>query len=205
MNLSRCLHVVLLLFVFLTPLRAEEGERNRILGFTIGLGVGMLAPSSADMPTGAAKPAFLTRFDFGITLLGSFGFRAELGYSPYEWSITEEHTVPMSHQLVTIDAFGIIELAEGWRLWPAVGYTLDASVTDMEGTGFISARGVHAELSCGFRLNSITFINLATGYHFTGGFEGVTIKEENGEDIEIGDDPSISYFDLHAGVIFVLN
>lgn len=201
MTLGKAPPLVVLLLALLTPLRAEEGER--ILGFTIGLGVGMLTPVSRDMPEGSTDPAFMAHFDAGFTLFRSFGFKAVLSFSPFEWELTEgSPTVLMSHQIITIDAFAIVDLAEDWRLWPAVGYTLDASLTDTQGNGFITTQGIHVEVSGGYKLNSIMHVNLAAGYHFTDGFKEINFFEE---DAEIGDDPAISYFDIHAGVVFTLN
>ncbi len=200
MNLGKSSLMVFLLLASLTPLRAEVDEH--FLGFTIGLGVGMLAPASRDMPEGVTDPALVAHFNVGFTLFRSFGFKAVLSFSPFEWKLPDEVVIEMSHQIITIDAFAVINVADDWRLWPALGYTLDASLTDTVGAGFITAQGLHAEISCGYRLNSIMFVNLAAGYHFTDGFKEIKITKEG---IEWGEKPMISYLDLHAGVVFTLN
>ncbi len=193
----------LLAFALCAPVAAEEEEHEQVLGFVIGLGTGVLVPSVNDVPEGLDDAGFLVRLDLGLTIAGIIGARAMLEFSPFEWlvPVTIEKTVPMSHQLFSLDLFTEVNLGEKWRLWPAVGYTLDASITDTTGTGFLTAQGVHAELGCGYRLNSIMFVNLAVGYHFTGEFQSTESIEE---DIDIGDAAGVSYLDIHAGVVFSL-
>jgi hypothetical protein len=185
------------------PVAAQEEEHEQVLGFVIGLGTGLLVPSVREVPVGLDDPSFLVRLDLGLTIAGIVGARALLEFSPFDWlvPIPNEKTVPMSHQLFSLDLFTELNFGEKWRLWPAVGYTLDASITDTTGTGFLTAQGVHAELACGYRLNSIMFVDLAVGYHFTGEFQAFNIDEP---DVEWGDAAGVSYLDIHAGVVFSL-
>ncbi|OGD71387.1 MAG: hypothetical protein A2Y64_00340 [Candidatus Coatesbacteria bacterium RBG_13_66_14] len=190
----------LLAIALCAPLWAEEEEQ--ILGFVIGLGAGLLVPNTRDVPDGLDDAGLLLRLDLGLTVAKIVGVKAVLGFSSFEWPVSEDKTVPMSHQLFTLDLFTEVDLGEKWRLWPAVGYTLDASITDTNGTGFLTAHGIHAELGCGYRLNSIMFVNLAVGYHFTDEFQTIDIDEDEG--VEWGDAPGVSYLDIHAGVVFSL-
>ncbi|HUT98002.1 MAG TPA: hypothetical protein VM054_02875 [bacterium] len=196
----RIVLMTLLVAALWTPIGAQEEEQ--VLGFVIGLGTGLLVPSVRDVPGGLDDPGFLVRLDLGLTIAGIVGARALLEFSPFEWQVSEDNTVPMSHQLFSLDLFTEVNLGEKWRLWPAVGYTLDASITDTTGTGFLTAHGIHAELGCGYRLNSIMFVNLAVGYHFTGKFQTIDIEES--ERVEWGDNAGASYLDIHAGVVFSL-
>ncbi len=188
----------LLAIALCAPVLAQE-EEEQVLGFVIGLGAGLLAPTTRDVPEGLDGASFLARLDLGLTVAGIVGVRALLEFSPFEWHVKD--TVPMSHQLFSLDLFTEVNLGEKWRLWPAVGYTLDASITDVNGTGFLTAHGIHAELGCGYRLNSIMFVNLAVGYHFTGEFQ--TIGESDDFEV-VGDAPGVSYLDIHTGVVFSL-
>lgn len=190
----------LLAFALCAPVLAQE-EEEQVLGFVIGLGAGLLAPTTRDVPEGLDGAGFLARLDLGLTIAGIVGARAMLEFSPFDWPVTEDKMVPMSHQLFSLDLFTEVNLGEKWRLWPAVGYTLDASIIDVNGTGFLTAHGIHAELGCGYRLNSIMFVNLAVGYHFTGEFQ--TISESADYEV-VGDAPGVSYLDIHTGVVFSL-
>lgn len=185
-----------------TPLEAQEEEQ--VLGFVIGLGVGMLAPDIRDVqPEGPGNVGVLARLDLGLTIARIIGVKVALGFSPFEWLMPEGDAVSMSHQFLTFDLFTEVDFGENWRLWPAVGYTLDASITDTQGTGFLTAQGIHAEVGCGYRLNSIMFASLAVGYHFTGGFQAIDIDVDV-SDVELGDAPGVSYLDIRAGVVFSL-
>jgi|GEM_PF-3007838 len=193
----------LLTLALCAPLAAAEEEHEQILGFIIGMGVGLIAPSVRDLPEGLDDAGFLARLDIGLTVARVIGVKAVIGFSPFEWRLTEDRTVPMSHQLFTLDLFTEVDLGEKWRLWPAAGYTLDASITDTQGTGFLTARGVHAELGCGYRINSIMFAVLAVGYHFTEDFNEINFDYEEAG-VDVGGDPAVSYLDVRAGVVFSL-
>ncbi|MCX7021479.1 MAG: hypothetical protein NTW26_04230 [bacterium] len=193
----------LLAIALCAPLQAQEESKEQVLGFIIGLGVGLLAPNIRGVQTeGLDNAGFLARLDLGLTVAHIIGVKAALGFSPFEWLLPGGKTVPMSHQLFTLDLFTEVDIGEKWRLWPAVGYTLDASITDTQGAGFLTAQGFHAELGCGYRLNSIMFANLAVGYHFTGEFQTIDIDES--EQVEWGDNAGASYLDIRAGIVFSL-
>ena len=196
---------VFLVAALCAPLAAEEEEHEQPLGFIIGLGLGVLVPDVRDIqPAGISDAGFLARLDLGFTVFDVIGVKAGFGFSPFEWMVSEENTFSMSHQLLAFDLFGVVDLGEKWCLWPAVGYTLDASITDTTGTGFLTAQGIHAELGCGYRLNSIMFVNLAVGYHFTGEFKTVDVDDVEEKDVELGVAPAASYLDIHAGLVFSL-
>jgi hypothetical protein len=203
--LIRILLITLLAFSLCTPLGAQEEEHEQPLGFLIGLGLGLLAPDVQDvLPAGISDAALLARLDLGVTVFRIIGVKAVFSFSPFDWRLSEEELVPMSHQIFTLDLFTEVDLGERWRLWPAAGYTLDASITDTRGTGFLIARGLHAELGCGYRLNSIMFVDLGVGYHFTGDFKAVDVDDVGEKGVELGDAPGASYLDVHAGIVFSL-
>ncbi|MBD3400666.1 MAG: hypothetical protein GF399_10090 [Candidatus Coatesbacteria bacterium] len=195
-----------ILLALLTPLAAgavepvpEAPASN--LGIHLGLGVGYLETISDTLPTGAEESSALGRFEVGLSYAGIIGAKFQIDISAFEWAVEEDRDIPVGHYLFSADLYTTIDLAERWRLRPALGYTFSSSLLDSLGTGFEDAHGLHAQLAGEFRIKEIIWVGVGVGYHFTGEYPTISVDDP---DIDVPGSVDAQHFEVYAQVIFNL-
>ncbi len=192
--------LILLILCLTTPLLAKDKLGG--FGVDIGLGVGILNTFSDTLPEDTRGINWLGNLELGFSVVNLIGARVELTYSSFFWPInnTDGTTteIPMVNSSLSLDIYGIIPLGEGFRLRPAIGYTLDSSLADSLSIGFLGARGIHASLKTEFQINSITWVGLSTGYQFTGKYEDINLPDW----VNPPDEADASFFELSAQITF---